>query len=239
MEKAQRKYRNFLGDNLKIILAITCVVLVFLLLRQCANNAHYKETTESAIGYLTDSVSYYKNKAGQLVAHRKAIEGENEALAVLLSKQIDSTRQLSELVENFKKVNTAGNITTITKIDTIEVPYEVPVPYEFEREFSRLTKHYKIGGFVNQSGITIDSLSIPNTLSFVIGKRKTGFFKSEYRIEAVSSNPYVQTTGLDFYSLQVPRKRLGLSLYAGYGLDRNFALTPQIGVGISYDLLQF
>lgn len=136
-------------------------------------------------------------------------------------------------------MSAAGNLTTITIIDSIPVPYEVPVPVEFSRNWSKNNKFYSISGTSSQSGLTIDHLEIPNTLSFAIGQKKTGFFKSEYRIEAVNSNPYVKTTGLDAYALQVPQKRLGLSLFLGYGISDNFTFKPSAGVALTYNLFRF
>src|SRR5690606_23680521 len=115
-------------------------------------------------------------------------------------------------------VDAAGNVTTITKIDSIPIPYEVPIPCKFHREWEKIDPFYSISGTSDQNGITIESLEVPNTLSFAIGKKKKGWFDSEYVIETVNSNPNITTIGLDSYSLKVPKKRFGVSLFAGYGL---------------------
>ena len=157
---------------------------------------------------------------------------------MLLDKQIDRTGQLKRLVRSFRNVDTAGNVTTVTKIDTIPIPYEVEVPCKFTREFGIFERYYTIEGTSNKKGISLNEISIPNTLSFAIGDKKTGFFKSEYRIEVVNSNPYITTTGLDAYTLQVPKKRFGFAVFAGYGITES-GLSPMVGVGFSYQLLRF
>ena len=215
------------------------VVLTFVIFRQCNSATEKLQSQESATEFLNDTIAYYQNEIGQQVAEKKAIQGDNDALEILLSKQIDSTGQLKALVNKFRKAQAAGNITQATRIDTVEIPYEVPVPVDFTRDFGANTEYYSITGTSNQNGVTLTGIEIPNTLSFAIGKKRTGIFKSEYRIEVVNSNPYVQTTGLDSYILKVPAKRLGLSLYAGYGVGSNFTFQPQIGIGFSYSLIKF
>ena len=112
------------------------------------------------------------------------------------------------------------------------------MPCEFTREFGVFEKYYSIEGTSNEKGISLNEIKIPNTLSFAIGDKKTGFFKSEYRIEAVNSNPYITTTGIDAYTLQVPKKRFGVAVFAGYGITES-GLSPMVGVGLSYQLLRF
>lgn len=223
----------------KFIPYIAIAVLILLFFRQCEETSNVKEQNVSAINFLQDSVRYLKNSLGAEIASKTALQGGKTSLQVLLSKQIDSTGQLKSIVRKFRTVQAAGNITIITKIDSIPVPYEVPVPCEFSRTWSKIDKFYSIYGKSNQFGNIIDSLSVPNLLSFAIGDKKVGFLKTEYRIETANSNPYIRTIGLDAYTLSLPVKRLGLSLYAGVGFSTNFEFTPQIGVGLSYTFIRF
>jgi hypothetical protein len=227
-----------LMKNLTIILIILSAILSILLFRQCEKVSELKNEAQSTKDFLSDSIRYYKNELGQEIAVKTALKGEKSALEVLLSKQIDSTGQLKALVKKFRKVDAAGNITTITKFDTIRIGYEVPILCEFHRDWGENTKWYKIAGSSNQNGILIKSLEVPNTLSFAIGKKKKGLFNSEYVIEAVNSNPNIKTVGLDSYSVKVPHKRLGVSIFAGYGISKD-GLSPITGIGLSYQLLRF
>ena len=224
--------------NLTIPLIILSAVLSLLLFRQCDKTKTLKNEKQSVTNFLKDSITFYKNELGQEVANKTALQGDKNTLETLLSKQIDSTGQLKRLVAKFRKVDAAGNITQVTKIDTIPIPYEVPVPCDFEREWEKKDKYYSINGFSDQNGITINSLEVPNTLSFAIGKKKKGLFNSEYVIEAVNSNPNIKLAGLDSYSIKVPQKRLGVSLFAGYGLSRD-GICPIAGIGLSYSIFRF
>lgn len=206
------------------------VLFLFLFLKQCERSADLQFKRDNAMEYLKDSVRYYKNKLGQEIAVKTALQGSNESLKLLLSK---SEKELRELTKKFKDVQAAGQITTITKIDTIKIGYEIPVPFEFSRDWQKNDPFYSIAGHSTQEGITINSLEIPNTLSFVIGKRK-----GEYLIEAVNSNPNIKTTGLDSYTLKVPKKRFVVGIFAGYGIG-SAGLTPLVGIGVGYNIISF
>lgn len=223
----------------KIAPYIAIIILIFILFRQCNSANDKARSLNSTKDFLNDTISYYTNKLGQEVAEKKAISGDKQALEILLSKQVDSTGQLKALVRKFRTTQAAGNISQETRIDTVEIPYAVTVPYEFDRDFSKQTSNYSISGTSDQNGVTIKNLTIPNTLSFAIGKKKTGFLKSEYRVEAVNSNPLVKTTGLDTYTLDLPNNPLGLSLYVGYGASSNFTLQPSAGIALTYTLFRF
>ena len=209
---------------------ILAILFLFLFLKQCERSADLRFKRDNAMEYLKDSVRYYKNKLGQEIAVKIALQGDKEALGLLLS---NTESELKELTKKFKDVQAAGQIKTITKIDTIKIGYEVPVPFEFSRDWQKTDPFYSIAGTSTQDGITVKTLEIPNILSFVIGKKK-----GEYLIEAVNSNPNIKTTGLDSYTLKVPKKRLGLSVFAGYGFGDS-GLTPFVGVGIGYNIISF
>lgn len=212
-----------------IIPYILAIVFLLLFLRQCDRTREVRNESNNTLEYLQDSVRYYKNELGQEIAVKTALHGDKEALEILLS---NTESELKELAKKFK-VQAAGQIKTITKIDTIRIGYEVPVPFEFSRDWQKNDPFYSISGNSTQNGITINSLEIPNTLSFVMDKKKGNFV-----IEAVNSNPHIKTTGLDAYSLKLPKKRFGLSIFAGYGMSDS-GLSPLVGVGLGYNLIEF
>ena len=209
---------------------ILALIFLILFLRQCDRTREVRNESHNTLEYLRDSVRYYENELGQEIAVKTALQGDKKSLELLLS---NTENELKELAKKYKDVQAAGQIKTITKIDTIHIGYEIPVPFEFSREWAKKDPFYNISGTSTQDGITINSLEIPNTLSFIIGKKK-----GEYLIEAVNSNPNIKTTGLDSYMLKVPKKRLGLSVFAGYGIGSS-GLTPLVGVGVGYNLFEF
>lgn len=211
---------------------ILVVILAILLFRQCERTREAESRSNTTINYLTDSISYYKNKYGQEVAIRSAIYGEKRELELLLQ---NTSEQLADLAKRYRKLQAAGEVGQEVRIDTVRVEYEVPVPCDFFWNWTKSVQNqYTISGTADQHGITIDSLLIPNTLSFVVGKEK-----GKFTFSAINSNPLIKTTSLDAYTLDIPQRRFGISVFTGYGLSSNFQLMPILGVGVTYDLFQF
>lgn len=211
---------------------IIAFVFAILFLDQCGKTSQLKSNNQSSEEFLNDTISYFKNKVGQEVAEKTALKGDKDQLKILLSKQIDSTSNLKELVKEYKSIDAAGNVNQETRIDTIRIPYDSIINFDFIRKWSKIDKFYSISGTSNQIGISIDSIVIPNTLSFAIGEKKTNFFKTETKVNVVNSNPYVKTTGLDTYTYSQRKKRLGIGFSAGYGIKGVY-----LGIGINYNLL--
>ena len=212
-----------------IIIAALIVLCIYLW--RSKNQVEYTATNN--IAALTDSIGHYKNKEGVWVAEKKLFQGtEKELRHIIKSKD----KAFQKLLKTFKKPIAAATVKTITKIDTVFIPYETKIDLPvFKLPFSKISKHYSISGISTNEGIGISDISIPNTQSVVIGKKKTGWFKSEYRIDVENSNPHIKTTDLDGFSFRPKPKRFGLGVFVGYSTD----LEVVIGVGVSYNILSF
>ena len=125
-----------LKGNTTLILAIVSVILFALLVNQCKETNRLKDQATNTSDFLNSEISYYKNELNQEVAQKDALKGDKESLEILLSKQIDSTKQLTRLVDSFKKVKSAGNIIQETKIDTVLIPFEKTIDFKFVRQWS-------------------------------------------------------------------------------------------------------
>lgn len=229
---------TWLSNNWKFIALLAVVVLLFLNLQQCNDKQRLKEEKKSINEFLNDSIEYYVNRNGQLVAEKKALQGDKSTLQTLLSKEIDKNGQLKSLAESFKKIDAAGLIGTRTEFDTIEIPYEVPVETPFSRDWFKDTEHYFVSGTSTNKGITIDKFTTEAEIAFALGNKKTGLFKSEYRFEATTNNPHVTITGLDGYTYKESKGLLSIDAQAGYGATI-YGLTPYAGVGVGFDLWEF
>ncbi len=220
----------------KVILWAALVLLIIANIKQCRENIKNKKEYENSIGFLTDTLQIEKNKKGQMIASITALQGENEKLKLINDENV------KELVKKQKEIDAAGAIDTKTVIDTVQVIYEKEIPCKFKRTFNKKDKWYSIKGNSTHKGIYIDSIQIPNTLSFVIGRKKEGFFKSSYKISVMNSNPYIQTTGIQGYTLRQSRKRFNFSLQGGYGLmysGNQIYTGPYIGVGFNFNIFGF
>ena len=212
-----------------IIIAALIVLCIYL----WRSKNQVKYTATNNIAALTDSLGHYKNKEGVWVAEKKLFQGtEKDLRQVIKSKD----KSFQKLLKSFKKPVAAATVKTVTQIDTVFVPYETKIDLPvFELPFSKVAKHYSIKGISTNKGVGISEVSIPNTQNVVIGKKKIGWFKNEYRIEIENSNPLITTTDLDGFSFRPKPKRFGLGVFVGYSTD----LEVVIGVGINYNILSF
>lgn len=211
-----------------IIIIIGLLCLSFHLWREKRNAAHMYQ---SNLEVLNDSISTYKNDLGHLVAEKKAFEGSRKQLLELIKTQGE---QLQEALKKTKPT-TATKIVTQTRIDTVRVPYEVPVDVEFNLPFSSSTAHYSINGIADNYGVNIYNLTIPNEQSVVVGKKKIGFLKWEYRAEVTNSNPLISVTELNSFTFKDPKKRFSVGAFAGVNINGK----STVGVGAMYSLFSF
>ena len=218
--------------NINYIIIAALTVFCFYLLR---TNKENKNTATNNIETLTDSISYYQNKQGLWVAEKKLFQGTEKDLRQIINSK---DKAFQKLIKSFKKPVAAAVVKTVTHVDTVFVPYENPSKFKlpvFELDFNSETKHYTIHGTSTEKGINILDISIPNTQSIVIGKKKIGWFKYEHRMEVVNSNPLIKTEDVDGFSFRPKPKRFGLGLFVGYTTD----LEVVIGAGVTYDLVSF
>ena len=216
-----------------VILALLCFSFHFWQKKRTAQRtyAHNMEV-------LNDSLHTYENKLGLVVAEKKAFQGEKKELEQLIELQ---GKQLQEALKRTKPT-TATKIVTETKIDTVLVPFssnfefhKPTVDFDVFAPFSIKTEFYTIDGVVQDLGVLINSIRIPNEQSVVVGKKKIGFMKYEYRAEVTNSNPLITVTDLASFTFKEPKKRFGIGAFAGMAIDG----TPTVGVGVTYSFLSF
>jgi hypothetical protein len=190
---------------------LTGIFVLILLMQRCQ---HQKEVDGlvTNISEYKDTALFYKAENGELVAYNKSLVLQNETQAkALLSKDED----FRILLEGLKELDAAGSVTTIIKVkhDTIELHDTIPCDFD-PIPMNKNTDGYDFYGHITPSDLIIDSLHVPNTMKFVVGEQKTGWFKKEKRIEVINTNPLVETTGITAYTIEEDRKGLKYTLIA-------------------------
>ena len=163
----------------------------------------------------------------------------NTVRSKLLSKDelLDQVSDSLKLVlKKYKDVKATVIVNTVTKLDTVRIPFDSIIPYEFQRTFKHETEFSKITGLSTNEGVRIDTNESYNEQNIVFGDKKEGWFKTEQSVSITNSNPNVKTTGIQSSVITDKKKRFGLGPTIGY----NF-LTGEIyiGAGISYDIIRF
>ena len=195
------------------------------------NNQQNKNIAFNNIETLNDTLAYYKNKQDLWVAEKQVFIGnEKELKAIIKTKN----KEFQQAIKSFKKPITAAQIKTETKIDTVFLLYKVEAP-PFSISFNETKKHYSLSGLSTNEGLFIHSISIPNTQSIVVGKKKIGFMKYENRIEVINTNPLIRVSTLDGFSFRDKSKNFGLGVFIGV----DYTGKPTTGLGFTYSFLRF
>lgn len=188
---------------------------------------------------INDTIQYFQNELGQEVAEKLSFKGSKKQLERIINLKESENSQLKVALKKWKKVASATKVKTVIEIKEIPIPFKDTIPFTFNRSFQKVDKFYSIFGNVNQSGLTFDRISIPNTQTIISGKKKVGFFKTEYRFEVTNSNPFIKTVQADSYNFVERNKRFGIGVIGGYGLSSGLKTNFFVGVGVSYNLIKF
>lgn len=187
----------------KAIITVLVIAVLFLMsfaLVQCEEN----KTATANIDALNSEITTYKLTNGQLVSSKQSLELTKLQLEDLV---ISKDAELEDLVKHFSKIKTITKVITEIKIDTIEVPFAVEIPCDFERYDLVDTKHYSFNYNLTNKGFNISNLKIPDSLSIVTGtKRKWFLGKETHTIDITHSNPNIKTTALNHYEITNQKK---------------------------------
>ena len=98
-------------------------------------------------------------------------------------------------------------------LDSIDVPFNQPVPYNFERTFEKLTKDYYLKGIANQNGLNIDFRAKAAVTSF------TGIkpFSNQTTTDLTSSTDLLRISNFDNFSFVQEQKKWGVGISFGFG----------------------
>jgi hypothetical protein len=183
-------------DLQTIVLLAVIALLAFMWLDSC-NGKIVAENEAEAYASYKDTVMYYKDKNGEQIAYNKALEMDRE----LMMKLND---QLSEDIERLKlkKVTSFTTLETELRIDTVRVEMQLPCD-EFEEDTILNNTYYNIDLKLTERGLTFNSIKVPNSQDIIVGTKKNGLFKkNEYIITVENSNPYMNVTGIQSYTLK-------------------------------------
>lgn len=212
------------------LVLIFIIIIIIFCVKACNNNI--RKENSKLIESLNDSISYYKDVEGVLHSKISVIEDDYFLKLKLKDKEIV---ELQSLVKKYKNVKSATIIKTETKIvekivnktilDTIS---NTPI---YESSFN--LKDYIWGDIVAKKDTTDIKINIKNDFSIVTYKEKNKLI-----LDVSDKNPYSITKSQRSYINLPKQKRFGLGVNTGYGIS-NSGLSPYIGFGINYNLLNF
>jgi hypothetical protein len=205
------------NKSLLTIIAILGVAVLLLLVNTCRINRNYANQHETidSLQLANQTLDSITNKQGETILTQEAI----------ITGSTDAIDALTDTIFDLKAKDARNQKTiAYYKNDNVVILNGVNVPYldsAYMKYFSDSvtaqcqevirymqdsmvhvgmkagdsTQYYSISQTVNKSGITIDSLSIPNTLQLRFVEKKNGFLKPKsIEVQFFNSNPLVKTT---------------------------------------------
>lgn len=186
------------------IIAIIIIVAIFLF-RECSNQNKTDKLIGDVANYKTESETY-KTKLGLEINTNRALALETQDQMKSLLASNDTMR---EWISKFKEIKGGIILRETTIVEKVPVPFDKIIPCDFKPfQAKKETKDFLFYTTIANTGLTIDSLKIPNQAKIVIGDKRTGFLKmkSSLVVEVNNSNPYIKTSNISGFVYE-PKKK--------------------------------
>lgn len=230
---------------------LTILALAILLYISNRNLQDDLRDSQANIEALTDSLTVMRNKDSSQTAIILAFQSNSSKDFLKIKSQDETIIRLQNLVRKYesklKKTGTSATVistntnvnsstpTSVTEKDTVIIDSLIYVYPEY-------TSNINMGGWITGTGIsnkdtTRLNLQIRNDYDVVIGVRN-----NKYYADVTSHNPYTDIKTVRTYVTSPSKpKKLGLGINAGYGITINqkLSLSPYVGVGVNYNLIEF
>ena len=179
--------------NHLLYLGIIVIIIIFSV-NNCSNKNATIQTQKDNIEAYKDSTIYLKNKKGEVVASKLALQLTEKELR----KEKENNEDLKIAIQKFKKTIAVIQSRQEVKIDTILVPFKDTIPCVFERFNTITDKYYQFDLKVNQIGSIVSNFELtPNKQTFVIGEKRENFLSnSELRVDITNSNKLFNQTNV-------------------------------------------
>lgn len=216
---------------LDIVLIALIIIFVIFAFKRCENDIREFSNIDK-LEALNDSIKYYRDNYNVLHSRISIIETDN--FTKIKSKDKD-IQELQELVKKYKNVQAATVIKTETKV--VEKIVNKPIFDTVSRETAYYSK-FDLDGFVwgeiiAKKDSTDLILNIRNDFNIV-----SHYDKGKLVLDVSDKNPYSITKSQRSYINLPKQKRWGLGINAGYGVSKS-GLSPYIGLGVNYNLINF
>lgn len=223
-------------EKIKNIVIIVLLILAGLQLFKSCKDARDFEDAKKLL--INDAKVY----SAELIDKQNRIYQVEQDI-VERNKYIDA---LLDTISNLRNITSTTRIVTKTKIDTVKVPYEVPVyitknDYDYIRvpmPFNKQTKWYGLTGFVGKKEIEFTNVNFNNDLFIAVGEHDYGngfanfFRRKRFVVNVRDNNPYTTITGIRQTTINNPKQNIIIGPQVGYSVKGAY-----IGVGLTYNVL--
>ena len=159
---------------------------------------------------------------------------EKSELKKLYFKSVNEVTSLKAQIAILKdSISHTGVITIVEPCDSVGYSFPViKLPFTFKEK----NDDYTLSGGFSETGIMNIDLNVPLVLDIWTGIQKGS---KDYKVVVTTPNKVVKITELRSVKLYLPKpKKIGIGIQTGYGIGKN-GLSPYIGLGLSYNIIQF
>ncbi len=203
------------------------VIFLILWMRSCREGVETGNRYARNLNAKEDSLRRYRLANGQLVYEKSLLQVSSQELRQQIWMKDDS---LSRLLKKLQQPLVGVKSEVRYVYDSVEIPFIKPVNESFQGSFRKEEEWFSISGSVNQKGLLIDRISIPNTQRLVVGYKK-----GMPVVSVTNSNPYLIMDSIEGQLLHIPKRRWVL----GAGGFWNIYEPPSLGFFLGYKLLEF
>lgn len=234
-------FKDLWENNKRTIVEVLAMIILFVWaltsMQRCSTMKLEYNTAQNNIVALTDSITYYESKTGELIAQKTMLTGEIKDLKESHSKELND---LYNELNSMKKKNAqlAAQIDvlienpardTIWKYDSILVVQSLVQPFQFKDKWRNLSGNITLND--NKMGLNIneDQVFFDYTVAVDDGI-----------IYIKSDNPYVKYNQITAIQEQQKKpKRWNIGFQVGFGfqcglVNKTIDIGPYVGVGVSY-----
>jgi hypothetical protein len=180
-----------------ILIAILSIILVILLLVGRYQINKQASDIRRFQGLVKIQNTEIERSHTEVITNKKAIKELSEQVF----QKDKKIKEVYALLQTATKTVIKDLPLTYVDVDTLEFHDTLYITKENRDSFIRVPvkakfqdKNLYVGITIKKTGVNIDSLSLNDTTSIRIVKRKKGLFKSEYLVETVRTSPYTKTT---------------------------------------------
>lgn len=194
-------------------LVLMGVLAIFFKIQGCNSDRKYENEVEKNLRY-KDTVMTYQAQDGTLVNFNEALETRLDAF---FEVQGDSVKNYLRNI----KIPKPDVVTVYSErfyVDSIPQVSLGLTNCDFDTTFTLDNPWYNINGRVTDEALKINSITIPNKATIVVGDSKQKWWKrKEYIVTIDNTNPYIQTQGIQSYTFKEKQSRLSIGPSIGYG----------------------
>jgi len=195
-----------------------------------------KDTIQTLTVQINDT-EYQVTKTEQELATERQLRKqdiiEKATLKALNIKHVNEISKLKLRIDTLlEDVNNSGGVITIHDTITQEPKNYVKLPFVVTKKDQWLS----LKDSTDIKGKTFIALTMDVPLDIVTGYEKSG----KPTISVLTPNTYVGVVNIKSWKTDAPKvKPWGIGAQFGYGINKNFELSPYLGVGISRNFIRF